>query len=158
VGGLLRDAKVERAMEEEGPTISSHKEGIVPGPHISTEPLRLTVTPTVPGYDPMDPDRGAGGAPGRAGPGREKNQEELIEEYLQSDVSLSDRQRHVKHMLERASEHVQKARTYRGLKNKNMTRMSYQRALKYFEEIVALDPNNAEGRRGRQECLSRLSS
>jgi hypothetical protein len=124
--------------------------------------VRLTVAPAVPGYDPNLPDPSAASDQGMAGSlpeetSGELSTEEMIEEFLQSDVSLDELQVKVKHILERASEHVERGRTYKALKNKTQTRQSYQRAMRYYEQALRLDPDNFEARRGRQECLTRMS-
>ncbi len=135
-------------------------DGLVPALPLSTEPIRLTVSPAVPGYDPNEmrtPASGDGGVQAPPAPVAQ-TQEDIIEEFLQTDVSLTETELKVKHLMERADEHVQRARTYRALKNKTQARSSYQRAMKYFDQVIALDPRNYKGRQGRQECLTRISS
>jgi hypothetical protein len=140
------------------------KNGLIPAPPLSLEPIRLTVTPSVPGYDPNPPGPRPEPPVERAsvddGPGQEMTEqtsEDMIEEFLQTDVGLTDTQRKVKYMLGRAMDHVQRARTYRAMRKKHFARDSYQRALNYYERAVTLDPANVEAKKGRQECLTRIS-
>jgi hypothetical protein len=129
--------------------------GPVPAPSFSDEPIRLSVTPAVPGYDPNEPSRPYGYTVAPAvDAGQTK--EEAIEDFLATDVSLSENQRLVKRLLERAEEHVQRARTYRALKNRPQSRISYQRALHYYEEVLEIESGNNFARKGRSECLTRI--
>ena len=63
----------------------------------------------------------------------------------------------IKRLFSRGLECYETGRAYLTSKNLSTARRDFQRALKYFEAILKIDPANKEAREFRSKCLQKMA-
>jgi hypothetical protein len=60
-------------------------------------------------------------------------------------------------LFSRGLECFNKGKAYHATKNRSSARKEFQRALKYFEQLLQIDPVNPEVRELRSKCLQKMT-
>jgi tetratricopeptide (TPR) repeat protein len=72
-------------------------------------------------------------------------------------VDTADRTRaEIERLYRRGIECMETARKWHAMKNKYQSNREYQRAIKYFERVLKLDPTHEDARFKRDRCLYKI--
>ena len=77
---------------------------------------------------------------------RDTSEEDIMEQKLE-----------IERLIKRGDECFKSAKAWQGAKDKSKARKEYQRAFKYYETVLRLDPNNERIREARAKCLFKMA-
>lgn len=83
-----------------------------------------------------------------------KTRQEAIVEPSMTDEDKTLRE--INRQYQRGLECMDAGRKWHAMKNKTQSRREFQRAIKYFERVLKLDPEYKEARVNRDKCLHKI--
>ena len=89
--------------------------------------------------------------------GRQGDKTNDIENITESEKDDYIIKSEVSRLYSRGMECYKTGRAYLASKNKSSARREFQRALKYFETILKIDPTHIEARELRSKCLQKMT-
>ncbi len=77
--------------------------------------------------------------------------------YENSFGNADEREFEVDRLLKRGDECFQSGKAWLGAKDRTRARKEFQRAFKYYETILKIDPDNEVAREARTKCLLKMA-
>ncbi|WP_455392062.1 hypothetical protein [[Eubacterium] cellulosolvens] len=71
--------------------------------------------------------------------------------------SYEDKQKEIERLVQRGDECFSSGKAWLGAKDRTRARKEFQRAFKYYETVLKMDPNNARIREARSKCLFKMA-
>ena len=74
-----------------------------------------------------------------------------------SEHDAEQRKLETERMIKRGDECFSSGRAWLGAKKRKLARREFQRAFKYYDNVLKLDPNNEKVREARSKCLLKMA-
>jgi len=74
-----------------------------------------------------------------------------------SEEEIFEKKLEVERLIKRGDECFNSAKAWHGAKDKTRARKDYQRAFKYYDNVLKMDPNNDRIRDARAKCLNKMA-
>ena len=74
-----------------------------------------------------------------------------------SEEEILENKLEIERLIKRGDDCFKSAKAWQGAKDKSRARKDYQRAFKYYDNVLKLDPNNERVREARGKCLFKMA-
>ena len=74
-----------------------------------------------------------------------------------SEDEYVDTKLEVERLIKRGDDCFNSGKKWRGTKDRSRARREFQRAFKYYETVLKLDPTNEKARNARSKCLMKMA-
>lgn len=74
-----------------------------------------------------------------------------------TEENISEKKLEIERLIKRGDECFDSGKAWHGAKDKSRARKEFQRAFKYYESVLKLDPSNGKIREARAKCLFKMA-
>jgi tetratricopeptide (TPR) repeat protein len=75
----------------------------------------------------------------------------------QAEYDINERKLEIERLIQRGDDCFKSAKAWQGAKDKSRARKDYQRAFKYYDSVLKMDPENNKIRDLRAKCLFKMA-